>query len=95
MPCPYNKQIAADQTRLQTDICASLSSLSGKTVTGTTDLHAPGGLGYDTQSVRTVGAGLEGRLRQNGCVVYPIPDLAFDGCNTVSDLATLIWTYLT
>ena len=94
MPCPYNNQNAADQASLERDICASLSSLSGQQIAPTTSLRDPGGLGYDTETVRLVGNGIEGRLRQGDCVVHPIPDAAFDGCNTVRDLANLIWRYL-
>jgi hypothetical protein len=93
VPCPYNKQHAVDETQFRTDVCSSIATLSGKAVDATTNLRDDG-LGYDTESVRLIGNGLEGRLRQNGCVVRPIPDQVFDGCNTVGELASALWSYL-
>jgi|HubBroStandDraft_6_1064221.scaffolds.fasta_scaffold1176418_2 hypothetical protein len=73
-------------------VLTDLSNLNGKSVKLTDDLRT--GLGYDNPSIRAIGQSLLQLSSEHDCTVtFPGPD-DYDTCNTVGDLADLLYGHL-
>jgi hypothetical protein len=84
---PEEKQDIARAVISTLAALSSVSSLERETILQ----DCSGAVGWDAETIKTVGNGIEARLRGRGFNVYPIADVDYENCNTVGSLIDLMW----